>query len=157
MELNHRPIGLQPIALPLSYSPRTLVQLLLKEIIARALWTRGRFRPGLHQRLNGCVRVPPPMHPATYNNPLKKKERKKKKKKKKKKKRKRGVPRLLPLWSTSTSIWRNQKPKRGDTGIEPATSCTQSRNHTTRPITRLADKKLRPVGFEPTPSKRIRT
>ena len=86
MELNHRPIGLQPIALPLSYSPRTLVQLLLKEIIARALWTRGRFRPGLHQRLNGCVRVPPPMHPATYNNPLKKKERKKKKKKKKEKK-----------------------------------------------------------------------
>jgi hypothetical protein len=47
--------------------------------------------------------------------------------------------------------------KGGDTGIEPATSCTQSRNHTTRPITRLTIKKLHPVGFEPTPSKRIRT
>jgi hypothetical protein len=27
--------------------------------------------------------------------------------------------------------------RRGDAGIEPATSCTQSRNHTTRPITLL--------------------
>jgi hypothetical protein len=32
---------------------------------------------------------------------------------------------------------------RGDTGIEPVTSCTQSRNHTTRPITRA-----RTIGVE---------
>jgi hypothetical protein len=37
--------------------------------------------------------------------------------------------------------------KRGDTGIEPATSCTQSRNHTTRPIARVTDKKHTPWGI----------
>jgi hypothetical protein len=52
----------------------------------------------------------------------------------------------------ASNLWFRREQKRGDTGIEPATSCTQSRNHTTRPITRVTDKKVHPVGFEPTPS-----
>jgi hypothetical protein len=55
-----------------------------------------------------------------------------------------------------------KKKRGGDTGIEPVTSCTRSRNHTTRPITRwrrpmLAGSKVRdvlelnqrPIGLQP--------
>ena len=66
------------------------------------------------------------------------------------------TPSFLAMLQHMTKKNKKKRKKRGDARIELATSCTRSRNHTTRPITQVCWKKRdvlelnqRPIGLQP--------